>query len=159
MGIYLTNFATTAAYNAAEPNLVKPHVSLTKDNMNVHFLPYVEPTRNNIITYSASEKLAETTSTGGTSGLHTNAFSGASGQLTMTSHTFNNGVGIIEFNGDITSIGKYAFYGCTSLTSIEIPDSVTSIGRYAFCMCDSLDTASKNAILAINPSGLGCGSG
>ena len=29
-------------------------------------------------------------------------------------------------------LGDYAFYGCRSLTSIEIPSSVTSIGDYAF---------------------------
>lgn len=39
---------------------------------------------------------------------------------------------------DITTIGRYAFYGCTSLTSLNIPNSVTSIMNYAFGNCSGL---------------------
>lgn len=35
----------------------------------------------------------------------------------------------------VTSIGDYAFYVCSSLTSITIPEGVTSIGDYAFVYC------------------------
>ena len=45
---------------------------------------------------------------------------------------------VIKFDGDVTSIGYAAFYGCSSLTSITIPDSLTSIGVWAFGYCSSL---------------------
>ena len=42
----------------------------------------------------------------------------------------------VTYNGNTcsgTCIGDYAFYDCSSLTSVEIPNSVISIGAYAFC--------------------------
>ena len=38
----------------------------------------------------------------------------------------------------VTSIGNWAFNGCSSLTSVVIPDGVTSIGDWAFNGCSSL---------------------
>ncbi|MDE6312427.1 MAG: leucine-rich repeat protein [Lachnospiraceae bacterium] len=40
----------------------------------------------------------------------------------------------------VTSIGDFAFDGCSSLSSIEIPGSVTEIGNYAFGGCSSLSS-------------------
>ena len=42
----------------------------------------------------------------------------------------------------VTKIGWFAFYGCSSLTSIIVPQNVTSIGYGAFGGCDSLESIS-----------------
>ncbi len=38
----------------------------------------------------------------------------------------------------VTSIGLWAFYGCSELTSVTIPNSVTLIGAFAFQNCSGL---------------------
>jgi hypothetical protein len=43
-------------------------------------------------------------------------------------------------NKSVTSMGPLAFYHCTSLTSVTIPDGVTSIGVEAFYGCSSLES-------------------
>ena len=40
----------------------------------------------------------------------------------------------------VTSIGDRAFYYCTYISSITIPDSVNTIGNYAFAGCTYLET-------------------
>ena len=39
---------------------------------------------------------------------------------------------------DVTTIGEYAFYNCSGLTSVTIPNSVTTIGNSAFYGCSGL---------------------
>ena len=71
-------------------------------------------------------------------------------------------IGYYAFNGcssltsitipdSVTSIKNYAFYGCSSLTSITIPDGVTSIGRGAFEECSSLTSITiPNSVTSID---------
>ena len=56
----------------------------------------------------------------------------------------------ISIESGVTSIGKWAFWGCSDLTSVSIPDSVTSIGFHAFYQCSSLTSVTiPNSVTAI----------
>ena len=56
----------------------------------------------------------------------------------------------------LTSIGRGAFYGCSSLTSVTIPNSVTSIGEYAFLGCSSLTSVTiGNSVTSIGNGAFG----
>ena len=48
-----------------------------------------------------------------------------------------DGNGHVDIPSSWTTIGKWAFRECTSLTSITIPDNVTTIGRGPY-QCTSL---------------------
>lgn len=46
--------------------------------------------------------------------------------------------GAVTMPSSVTSIGSYAFYGCSGLTSIIIPNSVKNIDEKAFYNCNNL---------------------
>ena len=57
----------------------------------------------------------------------------------------------ITIPDSVTSIGAEAFCDCTVLTSITIPDSVTNIGMYAFAFCTSIKSVTiPNSVTCID---------
>ncbi|MDY5921833.1 MAG: leucine-rich repeat domain-containing protein [Candidatus Onthomorpha sp.] len=68
-----------------------------------------------------------------------------SGDVVIPSSVTNNGT-----TYSVTSIGDRAFYECSSLTSVTIPNSVTSIGNYAFKNCSGLTSVTTgNSVTSI----------
>ena len=66
----------------------------------------------------------------------------------------------IEIPNSVTSIGREVFYRCTGLTSVTIPNSVTSIGKGAFYGCTGLTSIEiPNSVTSIGDYAfLGCSS-
>lgn len=59
---------------------------------------------------------------------------------------------VIPSDGGVTSIGDSAFYDCSGLTSVTIPDSVKDIGGTAFASCRGLTSVT---MLPTTPPTLG----
>ena len=71
--------------------------------------------------------------------------------VTNLGNVFKNKTSIHSFNElpyfiNLVSIGEQAFYGCTELTQVTIPEQVTTIGSKAFWNCPALQTVRFNAI-------------
>ena len=64
----------------------------------------------------------------------------SSGVTSVGSYAFYGLTGVTTFtiNSSVTSIGDRAFSGCTSFTSITLPSNLTKIGSYAFYNCTGL---------------------
>ena len=60
---------------------------------------------------------------------------------------------IRDSGNSVTSIGNTAFYECSSLTSITIPDGVKSIGKNTFYNCSKLTSITiPNSVISIEDS-------
>lgn len=70
--------------------------------------------------------------------------SGKTVSVTSGDNNYSGNVNIpasVSYDGNtfaVTSIGERAFYACSDLTSVTIPESVTAIGPYAFLYCSRL---------------------
>ena len=77
-----------------------------------------------------------------------------SGKGEMDDYRFSpwsdSGVKRIIIGDGVTTIGRSAFSGCSSLTSVTIPNSVTTIGQAAFYDCGSLTSVNiPNSVTTI----------
>ncbi len=74
-------------------------------------------------------------------------------------HVFDN---LIEVSipSTVTSIGDYAFRGCSNLSSVDLSNGVNSLGICAFAYCDNLriislpDSITSIGVAAFAPSGI-----
>lgn len=151
--IYLKEFETQAAYNAAkEDGLLTPNVSLITENGGVKYLkgeptPPTPPAETRIVaTFNVTDTSEETFIM--SESAWTNQLFNA---VEIDGVEVENIIPVWEFEetgthtvkytlADPTSIGEYAFQNCSRLTSITIPNSVTSIGDHTFDSCSSLSS-------------------
>ena len=75
-----------------------------------------------------------------------------SNPLRYVNHLYLNGEEVkdLVIPNSVTSIGDYAFSGCSGLTSVTIGNSVTSIEEYAFYRCSGLTSVTiGNSVTSI----------
>ena len=75
-----------------------------------------------------------------------------SNPLNYAHHLYLNGEEVkdLVIPNSVTSIGSFAFSGCSGLTSVTIPNSVESIGRRAFYACSGLTSVTiPNSVTSI----------
>ena len=133
------DLAGLTAYDGKIKEWIKSGVvDITNDAINALFVTVAEgPADNEIWCTSTNDKIVKP--------YKTNVF-GAN----IVSNTYDNGKGVITFDGPVTSIGGMAFYNRASLVSITIPNSVQEIGYDAFRGCDALTSVTiPNSVTSI----------
>ena len=163
MGKYIKLFENHAQYTAytASTEFITPNVSHCKEEVEVHYNPWVAETRlvavlnvNNtsyptpLMYHNKENEFTEIEIDGvvqpsvvsaytfDTIGEHTVKYTLAD-PTSIGRDTFASGFSFtsIVIPNSVTSIGSSAFFACTNLTSINIPSGVTSIGENAFNDC------------------------
>ena len=114
-----------------------PNVSFCAQQNEVHYSAQI----NKYIIYKAAAKLQESTYSSGEDnvGIYVTAL-----DATIENHTFENGVGTVKFETNLTTIGKWAFL-FTEITEVIIPKTVTNIGIAAFGGCTGLTSVTIEA--------------
>lgn len=71
-------------------------------------------------------------------GTGTGKMTDAYGESSVPWHNVCTQITQVNVNAGVTSIGDYAFYGCSNLATVTLPEGITSIGEEAFCGCEGL---------------------
>ena len=91
---------------------------------------------------SEEKKTVKVTYRGDSYSSYSNEYTGS---VDIPSSVISNGITYA-----VTSIGSSAFFGCSGLTSVTIPNSVTSIGNRAFSGCSGLTSITiPNSVTSI----------
>ena len=62
------------------------------------------------------------------------------------------GVTLLTLPGTLTSVGEYAFKGCSGLTSLTLPKTLTSVGRGVFRDCSGVTSAFGERVRRLGPA-------
>ena len=62
--------------------------------------------------------------------------------VNIVSNTYEDGLGILEFDGPVQEVGLDAFFRCSKLQTILLPEGLVSVGTFAFEECDNLTSVS-----------------
>ncbi len=71
-----------------------------------------------------------------------NGFSKPSGALVLPTTVTSSGA-----TYSLVGVGRYAFYGCYSLTSVVVPEGVATLGQASFSGCTAIDSVSLPSTL------------
>lgn len=124
---FLSNLPGTSSYNYIYPAFV---TSIANDEFrsDTKLLSVVVPETITSMSDSAFRQC-------------TNLTSAVLNNATIGDHAFTNCSSLTDVSMTAaTSLGRWAFQGCTALTGIELPDTLTTIGQSAFIGCSSLQS-------------------
>ena len=120
-------------------------IAIDRNKLSKMSLIKVEAETNNTIFYTSTDERIVTPK-------KTDAFG-----PNIVSNEYINGVGILQFDGDVVSIGRSAFADCERLVTLLIPPSVASIGQNAFVNCFNLESVNiPNSVISIGDSAFSC---